>query len=159
MHRYPMEPVEKIEKMPADEQAEIAAYRTLDGELMVPAIAMQRCLVSAATFSKGKGRSSLQRETASSVFVSPEHIGLGQRKYEVDARPVVIPATKGRIVRYRPKLSDWNLKFQIEYDETLLTEIQLRRIVDDAGQRVGLLDFRPEKKGPFGRFIVTKWSK
>ena len=24
--------------------------------------------------------------------------------------------------------------------------------------RVGLLDFRPEKKGPFGRFVVTSWK-
>jgi len=30
--------------------------------------------------------------------------------------------------------------------------------VDDTGQRVGLLDFRPEKKGPFGRFVVTRWD-
>lgn len=32
------------------------------------------------------------------------------------------------------------------------------RIVDDCGTRVGLLDFRPERKGPFGRFVVTKWE-
>jgi hypothetical protein len=31
--------------------------------------------------------------------------------------------------------------------------------VDDAGQRVGALDFRPEKKGAFGRFVVTHWEK
>jgi hypothetical protein len=23
---------------------------------------------------------------------------------------------------------------------------------------VGLLDFRPEKKGPYGRFVVTLWE-
>jgi len=34
----------------------------------------------------------------------------------------------------------------------------LRHIVDDAGSRVGLLDFRPERKGPFGRFIVIEWK-
>ena len=34
----------------------------------------------------------------------------------------------------------------------------LKAIVDDAGDRVGLLDFRPERKGPFGRFMVTAWK-
>jgi hypothetical protein len=34
----------------------------------------------------------------------------------------------------------------------------VRVIVNDAGSRVGLLDFRPEKKGPFGRFSVIKWD-
>jgi hypothetical protein len=48
--------------------------------------------------------------------------------------------------------------FEIEYDTVLLKEEELRQVVDDAGSRVGLLDFRPEKKGPFGRFIVTEWK-
>ena len=71
---------------------------------------------------------------------------------------VVMPATKGRIVRYRPRLNQWKVSFDIEFDNTLITETQLRRVVDDAGSRVGLLDFRPERKGPFGRFIVIDWK-
>jgi len=47
---------------------------------------------------------------------------------------------------------------QISYDDSILKETELRKVVDDAGSRVGLLDFRPEHKGPFGRFIVTHWS-
>jgi hypothetical protein len=46
----------------------------------------------------------------------------------------------------------------MDYDDVLLKESELRRVVDDAGSRVGLLEFRPEKKGPFGRFIVTEWK-
>jgi len=30
--------------------------------------------------------------------------------------------------------------------------------VDAAGKRIGLGDFRPDCKGPFGRFVVTKWK-
>lgn len=158
MHRFPLEPVEAIEKKSAEEQAELAAYRTSEGELYVPAVAVQRAIVGAATFSKGKGRASLQKEVAASVLISPEQLGLGERQFEVDSRPVVIQATKGRILRHRPRLNDWELTFAAEYDDALLTENQLRKVVDDAGTRVGLLDFRPEKKGPFGRFVVTRWS-
>ncbi len=41
----------------------------------------------------------------------------------------------------------------------LLTESQVRTIVEDTGSRIGILDFRPEKKGSFGRFMITSWKK
>jgi hypothetical protein len=31
-------------------------------------------------------------------------------------------------------------------------------VIDAAGKRVGLGDFRPACKGPFGRFVVTNWQ-
>lgn len=159
MHRYPLEPVEAIEKKTPAEQAEISAYRDPETKnLYIPGVAVQRALVGAAIYSKGKGRASLQKPVAACVLVSPERIDLGTKDYQVDSRPVVMPATKGRIVRHRPRLDDWKMTFEIEWDETLLTAKELRKIVDDAGTRVGFLDFRPEKKGPYGRAIVTHWS-
>lgn len=159
MHSFPMVPIEALEKKSPQDQAEIACYRCPDtGELYVPGIAVQRCLVAAASYSKGKGRATLQKQVAACVMVTPERVLLGVREFSIDARPVVVPATKGRVVRYRPRLDKWEIVFSADYDDTLLTELQLRRIVDDAGSRVGLLDFRPERKGPFGRFIVTAWT-
>lgn len=158
MHAYPLVPIVAFEKKPADEQAELAAYRDPDTRnLFVPGVAIQRCLVGAAAFSKGRGRSSLQKPVAACVLVTPERCSLGVQVYTVDARPVVIPATKGRGVRYRPRLDEWQVSFGLEYDNTLLTEVELREVVDNGGSRVGPLDFRPEKKGPFGRFMVTDW--
>jgi hypothetical protein len=92
------------------------------------------------------------------VLVSPERVSLGTTEFTVDSRPVVVPATKGRVMRHRPRLDAWALSFALEWDETLITPTQMRRIVDDMGARVGLLDFRPEKKGPFGRSVVTSWQ-
>ncbi len=159
MHSFPMVPIDAIEKKSKEDQAEYAAYRDPDTkELYVPGVAIQRCLIQAATFSKGKGRASLQKEVAASVIVTPERISLGTKTYSIDSRPVVVPATKGRIIRHRPRFDKWKLDFVVEYDPTLMTVIQLRKVIDDAGSRVGLLDFRPEKKGSFGRFIVVKWS-
>lgn len=160
MHRFPLEPVQAIDKKSKEEQAEIAAYRDEDtGELYIPGVAIQRALIAAATYSKGKGRASLQKPVAACVFVDPDQCGLGTKTYKIDARAVVVPATKGRIVRYRPRLDAWETAFALDYDPELLTEQQLRTVVDDAGARVGLLDFRPERKGPFGRFMVTAWER
>jgi len=158
MHSFPLVAPEAIEKKTPAEQAEYSAYRDPDGQLYIPGLNIQRAFVSAATYSKGKGRGSLQRQVAACVFVTPERVLLGVKEYVIDSRAVVIAATKGRIVRHRPKLETWAVTFGVEYDDTLMTETQVRRIVDDTGSRVGLLDFRPEKKGPFGRFIVTAWE-
>jgi hypothetical protein len=159
MHQYPMTPVEALEKKPIPEQAEHAAYRdSHTGELYVPGIAVQRAFVNGATFSKGKGRATLQKPVAACVLVTPERIPLGVDEFVIDTRPVVIPSTKGRVLRHRPRLNSWEIEFMLEYDDTLLTEEQMRRIVDDTGTRVGILDFRPEKKGPFGRFCVSLWE-
>lgn len=159
MHRYPLVELEGLSKLNAEEQAEHAAYRDPESkELFIPGEALQRCLVGGATYSKGKGRGSLQKQVAACVFVTPERISLGTKEYQVDSRGVVIPATRGRIVRHRPRLNEWRASFTLEYDEILIAEKQLRQVVDSSGSRVGLLDFRPEKKGPFGRFMVTSWK-
>lgn len=159
MHRYPLVPVIAIEKKTSEEQAEIAAYRVPETkELFIPGNAVQRMLANAGLFSKGKGRASLKKIIAASVLVFPERALLGVNKYEIDIRPVVNPTTKGRVLRHRPRLNEWAIRFDIHYDPDLLTEIQLRKIVDDGGSLVGLLDYRPDKMGPFGRFMVTSWN-
>lgn len=159
MNRFPMEPVEGLSKKLPREQTEVSAYRMPDtGELYIPGVAMHRSMVNAAVYSKGKGRSSLKKIAACCIFVTPEYLLLGTSEYVIDARPVVIPATKGRVIKYRPRLDSWSVKFSIDYDDTLLKANEVRDIVDNAGKRVGLLDFRPERFGPFGRFIVTSWD-
>lgn len=159
MHAFPLTPIEALEKRSPQEQAEHAAYRDPDsGELFMPGINLQRSFVASGAYSKGKGRGSLTMPVAACVMVSPERLLLGTKEFKIDSRAVVIAATKGRIVRHRPRLDTWKVDFQIEWDETLLTEAQVRRVVDDAGTRVGVLDFRPAKKGPFGRFVVTSWQ-
>lgn len=158
MHKFPLEPVDHIEKKSKEEQAEFSAYRDANRDLYVPAVAVQRSLIGAATYSKGKGRSSLQKQAAACLLVYPEYLNLGTKEYVIDSRAVVIAATKGRIVRHRPRIDEWKIKFNIDYDPNLLKESDVRHIVDDSGSRVGLLDFRPERKGSFGRFIVTSWN-
>ncbi len=160
MHAFPMVPPPKgWEKGEPLEQAKFAEYRDPDtGLCYIPGVAIQRCLVQAAAYSKGKGRASLQKPVAACVLVVPERCSLGVATYTVDSRPVVIAATKGRIIRHRPRFDQWQVNFAIEYDTALLNESELREVIDNAGSRVGLLDFRPEKKGPFGRFMVVSWG-
>jgi hypothetical protein len=157
MHKFPLIPIEAMQKQTPQEQAEHAAYRDKDGNLIIPGVNVLRAIIGAAAYTKGKGRASLQKQAAACVQIQETELPVG-KNYEIDARPVVIAATKGRIVRYRPRINEWQVTFHVDYDPTLISEKELRQIVDDTGSRVGLLDFRPERKGPFGRFMVTEWK-
>jgi len=157
MHAFPLEPIEAIEKKTPEEQARITSYIDPDGMFFVPGVNIQRSLVSGASYSKGKGRSSMQKPLAACLLVSPERLIIHPQMWTIDSRPVVMPSTRGRIIRHRIRFDRWEIKFDAQYDPDLITATQLRRVVDDTGSRVGVLDFRPEKKGPFGRFMVTQW--
>ncbi len=158
MHRYPLEQTKKPEMLSREEQAEMSAYRGEDGCLFIPGVAFQSAFINAATYSKGKGKSSLQKNTVAGLFVEEFALPLGVKTYMIDSRRVVNKATKGAIIRHRPRIENWSVDIHLNYDETLLRESEVRQIVDDAGRRVGVLDYRPWCKGPFGRFQVNHWQ-
>jgi hypothetical protein len=143
-------------------KAEAAAYRLPSngkpGNLYIPATNLWRALVSAASYEKGRGRATLAKVAAAALSVTPEALDLGTSQYVIDSRPVVIPSTKGRVMGHRPRLDEWQVSLFCDYDETLISEQQLRNIFDHCGSKVGVLDFRPEKKGPMGRFMVIAWK-
>ena len=157
MHRFPAEPIEALEKKTPHEQASLCLYE-FEGKPFIPGENLQRALVSAAAYSKGKGRASLVKVAAAALFVNEQRLLVRPNEWTVDARPVVVPATRGRVLRYRPRFEEWGVEFTLSYDATLLTALAVRQVVDNCGQRVGLLDFRPECKGSFGRFAVTRWE-
>lgn len=159
MHRFPTEPIEALQKKSKEERAEIALHRMPGtGTIYIPGMAFHRAMVNGAAYSKGKGRASLQKTVAGCVLVLDEYLILTPQTFIIDERAVVNPTTRGRIMEYRPRFDVWSVPVSAEFDENLVTEVQLRRVIDDTGKLVGLLDYRPERKGPFGRFMVKSWS-
>jgi hypothetical protein len=144
------------------EQAEKKLYRGVDDVLVIPSPNLFRCIIDAGTFFKaGKSKVTTQKSSLipacvsiPSVEVVIEHTD----PWEVDTRAVRIPSTGGRILCHRPCFHDWRLTFEIELDTEFMQAKLLREIVDAAGKRIGLGDFRPSCKGPFGKFVVVKWS-
>ena len=53
---------------------------------------------------------------------------------------------------------DWQLSFGLEVDEEVITAKLVRDILDVSGKRIGLGDFRPSCKGPYGKFVITSWK-
>ena len=81
------------------------------------------------------------------------------KEFEVDSRPVTIPATKGRIMRHRPRFDCWGAKFDLVVNDNLLGIDDAHRLLTEAGEYIGIGDFRPEKRGPFGCFRVTSFEE
>ena len=150
----------------AREEAEKVCYRSKEGWLYLPSTAIARLLREQGGTMKAKGtRKSLKYIVPAAVLMSDEIIRLYDsdrktplRDFEIDSRPVTIPATKGRIMRHRPKLPIWTANFRLRIKVDLLTETTVRELLDGGGACIGIGDYRPEKGGPFGTFDVVSWE-
>ena len=143
------------------EQATKKAYRDDKGNLFIPGPNIFASIIEAGKFHKaGKSKVTTQRSSLipAGVFILDPIIPLNTKNFEVDSRSVVIPSTGGRIMCHRPRLDSWQLTFNLEVDVEMFDENFVRLLVDDAGKKVGLGDFRPSRKGPFGRFSVIGWK-
>lgn len=146
------------------EQAEGKLYvSAVDSALIVPQPNLLRCLVEGGRFHKA-GRAQITTAKSSMLYscvdIDATEIPLmHQQPWKVDTRAVRIPATGGRILAHRPMFDDWALRFVVTLDTDIVAQKLFRMIVDDAGKRVGLGDFRPACKGPFGKFVVTHWAE
>ena len=142
-----------------NEEAEKSAYYMKENgkkTLCVPARCLYGCIRTASGYFKVKGRS-MKPVIAGSVRIEPENISLETNKYEVDIQSVVIQ--RSRILRARPKLKTWKLKFKLIYNEEYIGDPNiLKSILEEAGVKVGLLDFRPATGGQYGIFSVTKFK-
>lgn len=145
------------------EQAEKKLYIGADGKPMIPQPNILRCVIDGGAFFKaGRVKVTTQKSSLIPACLGIQGIELplsSKSGWRVDERPVRIPSTGGRILAYRPIFDDWNVKFTIELDEKEMTAKLVREILDKAGKAIGLGDFRPACKGPYGRFVVTQWRE
>ena len=82
------------------------------------------------------------------------------KTYDTDERRVVV--SRAGIIRTRPVVKEWKLTFTIVADESLMTASfkdsgldALTSILADAGKKQGIGDYRPQKGGNFGRYVIT----
>lgn len=143
------------------EQAAPKAYADEKGNLYIPGPNIYSAIIAAGAFHKA-GKSKLTTMKTSlipaGILVEDMVCALGTKEWEVDSRSVVIPSTGGRIMCHRPRVDKWSLSFTLDVDGTMFAPNLVRAIVDDAGKKIGLGDYRPARKGPFGRFVVKEWA-
>lgn len=148
---------QKTERYDHKEEAKKLLYKQKNGNLYIPAEAIKGTLIGASSYKK-IGKYAARPMIAGGVFISPQEVDLGTKKYELDIRTVVIQ--RARVVKARPKIESWKASFILSYNEKLIGNSEIiKTILSEAGERVGLLDFRPQKLGSFGMFEVSKWQE
>ena len=155
----------EIQRATPREQAKKSAYIAKDGTFYFSAASIPGCMKNAGANHKSIGsRKSLRFVVPSAVSMMTDSVTILNAKgpakdFEVDSRPVTIPATKGRVMRHRPRFDRWSAKFELLIDDSLLSVETAHQLLNEAGMSYGIGDFRPEKGGPFGRFRVVKWKE
>lgn len=123
---------------------------------IIPSDNIERCI------QLGAQKSRLGKDCAAAVFCSEPEIELeydGPRnmdKLYADPRFILrkgVAIQKSRLIRIRPMFpTGWKIKFDLEFDASILNEANLLKACVDAGALVGLGDWRPK----FGRFLCEK---
>jgi len=129
----------------------------IDGKIYQPSEHIFQAIIKQLSSYKiqGRGKKTYKEIGKGSIGLTPEYILHNNQNYVIDSRTVVIPATKGRTIRKRPRFNDWSLNFTITlFNDDLPSEV-IKSALDDAGREGGLGDYRPR----FGRFIVTEFKE
>jgi len=144
------------------EEAERSCYLTEDKtSLAFPAMNLHRSMIHAAGAFKA-GRLSMTPYIAGGVEIEPEMLSFNTDKYLVDTRRAVVQ--RQGIMRSRARIPQgWKLSCELLISEEDLPQKSnldmLKEILTEAGRRIGIGDFRPQKTGPFGKFKIVEWKE
>ena len=138
------------------EEAKSVLYEDENNKPIVPALNLLTCLRDSAVNFKipGRGNKTFKNFIYAGLHIEPEQIPvISKNEWSIDVRTVVING--GRVPKARPKFDEWNLKFEVEILDPIITSTNLKQFLTDAGKFNGILDFRPL----FGLFSIEKFEK
>ncbi len=153
---------------------------TKDGQLYIEPTYVFGMVKDAAKYTK-KGRvGSLQKPVAATLQVTDDRILVdrwlpsfpnghvcdpkavpvpptdSEQPVYLDIRSVVNPSTRGRNVRYRVAAAPgWGLKFNLEWDSTIVSRSEMEAVIIDGGKLTGLGNGRTIG---MGRFTVESFD-
>ncbi|MFA6282149.1 MAG: hypothetical protein WCY05_06595 [Candidatus Omnitrophota bacterium] len=125
-----------------------------DNRVYVPSECIEATIIAGAKKER-KGTA-----VKSSVIVSPEKIPLIFKDQNQDLFSLMKKDTyrdvrqakigRSTITRCRPRFDDWELEFEIEYDNEIVNEETITEALLYAGKYIGICDYRPK----YGRFQI-----
>lgn len=164
-HRFATKTQEEAKGPRKKNQAQITdnveSYLYKDGELICqPGDHIHKMLQKCGAKFQIPGQKKLTYKNtigACAIRIEPDLIPHDIQSWELDERAVIV--NRGRIIRQRPYFPKWALSFILHYDEEEIGKTTVKDILEYAGDRNGIGDYRPEKGGPFGKFIVTEFKE
>lgn len=149
------------EETPRQEAAR-KVYLDADQRPYVPTENLMACLIGAGTYVRLDGKRQMSTSKSSIVpgflALNDTHLILTPGEWEVDIRPGRNPNGGEAVCLVRPRFDRWSFTVTVLLDTQQVSESLCRELFDVALSRVGLGDFRPARKGTFGRGVITGWD-
>lgn len=151
-----------------EEEAHSKLHLLPDGRPRMPANALYASWMNAGQFVRldGKRQVSTQKSTVLPGMLHLEDTDMplhvpGKDKsptWEVDIQQGRNPNGGEAVCIVRPRFDEWELRFTIEVDQNQMPIMMAMNLISIAGKRIGVLDARPQRRGLFGQFAITKWE-
>ena len=152
----------KDREYPPEEEAKVRQYLSPEGYLALKSDHVRSCLIKAAEVGKLRyNKSALKPRLAGGLKPIQEWFPLYRGDSyltsfdRIDLRRVVV---QGRgIIRARPLVDvPWNCEVVFLFDAATVSAAAIAQTLELGGQIVGLLDYRPQRGGMYGRFTVEE---
>lgn len=156
-------PARKRTDISIEADAGTKLYVDGDGNSGIPSLMLYASLVSAGQLVK-TGVGTTKVSTASSTMLygmmelEEEFFSFPDgTEWKADMRRGTNPKDGVMVAIVRPLFREWSITGHVRiFDEEVNSE-RIREVFEKAGKFRGLGDFRPGKKGPFGRSEVAAW--
>ena len=137
------------------QEIEDKLYLLDNGDPYIPSTYLRNAMIEAGKQIQiaGKKRSTYSKVIGATLDIQPDCIEIMPPDYVPFRISAVNPATRGRMIVIRPQFNKWSLKFVI-IAPTDIPKEKLNEIIVEAGQNVGIGDWRPQKKGRYGKFLI-----
>jgi hypothetical protein len=142
---------------------------THSGHVQIPRTAFANALKEAAKRLKiqvpGKGKLEYTKYFEAGVMVSDD-LTLPIKRDDVRSDELFVPAdgragSGKRVIKFFPRIDEWSgaVRFYL-LDDLIPTDV-FERVLQSAGQLVGIGRFRPQSRGFYGRFIIDgiRWAE
>lgn len=150
---------------PLADRAAKKVIRNEDNEIGLPVEYILAALINAGRHVKnGKDKISTAVSTTLYEFLSINESFLPfanqENNWKIDKRRGVLnnAGKSVAVAIIRPLFKQWETSLIIEVDTTVMSTDVVKKIFETAGSKIGVGDYRPAKKGPFGMFSVTGWE-
>jgi hypothetical protein len=130
-----------------------ATYFTDEGDYGLPAMAVKSAMIAAAHKDIGIEKTLLRKALFLNCADSNNILKMNCSE-PVMREDTVRVGSGSTDLRYRPEFSEWSIEVSFIFDAELLRPEDIINLLDRAGFGCGVGEWRPQKGGEYGRFMV-----
>lgn len=142
-----------------EEEAAAKVYRTESGQLYIPAVAFRSSIIGVRGGGSGKkiGKVAANNCVAAGAFTIETECPLydpdtGEEIHEYEIHSCRAVVQRAGVIRSRPMIKRWGCDVVFEIDQDYITAQMMEELLNASGKVAGVMDYRPQCKGPFGRY-------